>query len=582
MNGLSTCGSRVHVASCAWMMRLAFLPVTICSLGFVMISAAQEVAPAPAKSPGQAAFEYVAEDPALPRVLLIGDSISIGYTPATREILEGRANVLRIPTNGGDTRKGLEQLDAWLGDAKWDVIHFNWGLHDLKRLKDGKLDVSGEQQVPPEDYSRNLEALVVKLKATGAKLVWASTTPVPDGADGRIPGDEVRYNALAAAVMKTHGVPASDLYGAVVDRPGQYQRPANVHFTGEGSAFLAGHAAAAILEALPAEPLSRAEVLIKLAGNAREDATRLAVLEKLSALPGLDDALKTDAARMVREVERYTTDSRLDYFGSRVLKNETYDFGIAEDSPLYPLTLIYQARMRVWVTLEYGGYWSDPAKRRVRLDQIRGELETVRGLFPANRLIGMYLGEPLPAPKAYDTVPGAPAWAVYQREGLERLTDIITWWIGNRQQENGEYGGGWGDDCEMWRWWVPVLIGFEDPKITGAQARFSNALLNQPHMAGGYTTHVYDVEHTSEDSSDALTPMMHLEPDVAFWQGRALRLAELMRSVWTGTNERGFLQFKSTYFSVDEVSPDPRTACDTVYHPRAVQPALLYWQRTGD
>ena len=55
-----------------------------------------------------------------------------------------------------------------------------------------------------------------------------------------------------------------------------------------------------------------------------------------------------------------------------------------------------------------------------------------------------------------------------------------------------------------------------------------------------------------------------------------------MRDKWTGMNERGFLQFKSTYFTVEGVDPDPRKACDTVYHPRAIQPALLYWQRTGD
>ena len=149
-------------------------------------------------------------------------------------------------------------------------------------------------------------------------------------------------------------------------------------------------------------------------------------------------------------------------------------------------------------------------------------------------------------------------------------------------QPDGQYGGGWGDDCEMWRWWAPVLVGFADPKITAAQERFSKALLAQPHMKDGYTTHVYDVEHTSEDSSDVLTPMMHLQPDSEEWKNRTLRLVELFENLWTGINERGQLQFKSTYFSVDKVDLDPKRACDTVYHPRAVQPALLYWQRTRD
>ncbi|GAH65088.1 unnamed protein product, partial [marine sediment metagenome] len=84
------------------------------------------------------------------------------------------------------------------------------------------------------------------------------------------------------------------------------------------------------------------------------------------------------------------------------------------------------------------------------------------------------------------------------------------------------------------------------------------------------------------DSADVITPMMHLDPDNDLWCKRALRLTELMEVVWTGRNERGFLQFKSTYFNVSKVDTNPKRACDTVYHPRAVQPTLLYWQRTGD
>ena len=112
------------------------------------------------KAKSNPAFAWVEDDPALPRVLLIGDSISIGYTVAVREALAGAANVHRIPVNGGDTRRGLENLDAWLGEGKWDVIHFNWGLHDLKRLKDGQLDASSEREVTLETYAANLRTLV--------------------------------------------------------------------------------------------------------------------------------------------------------------------------------------------------------------------------------------------------------------------------------------------------------------------------------------------------------------------------------------------------------------------------------------
>ncbi len=119
-------------------------------------------------------FAPIEDAPGLPRVLLIGDSISIGYTLPARALLAGAANVHRIPVNGGPTPRGVEQIDSWLGKGKWDVIHFNWGLHDLKYMSDGR------KQVELDIYERNLERLVERLQATGAKLIWASTTPVPD------------------------------------------------------------------------------------------------------------------------------------------------------------------------------------------------------------------------------------------------------------------------------------------------------------------------------------------------------------------------------------------------------------------
>ena len=66
-------------------------------------------------------------DPNLPNVLIIGDSISIGYTSGVRDLLKGKANVIHNPGNAQGTTHGCKNLDAWLGDTKWDVIHFNWG-----------------------------------------------------------------------------------------------------------------------------------------------------------------------------------------------------------------------------------------------------------------------------------------------------------------------------------------------------------------------------------------------------------------------------------------------------------------------
>jgi acyl-CoA thioesterase-1 len=190
------------------------------------------------------AFAAVTDDPALPRVLLIGDSISIGYTLATREALSGKANVHRAPTNCGPTTTGLNGLDAWLGDGRWDVIHFNWGLHDLKKIE-------GKHQVPIDAYEKNLRKLVRRLKKTGAALVWCSTTPVPEGCTPpRTNDDAVAYNAVAKKIMDEHEIPIDDHYAFALTRLEKIQRPANVHFTPEGSAVLAGQVAASIAKQL--------------------------------------------------------------------------------------------------------------------------------------------------------------------------------------------------------------------------------------------------------------------------------------------------------------------------------------------
>ena len=76
--------------------------------------------------------------PGLPRVLLIGDSISMGYTLPVRELLEGKANVHRIPTERRSDEERRREHREWLGDGKWDVIHFNWGIHDLKIMEGGQ------------------------------------------------------------------------------------------------------------------------------------------------------------------------------------------------------------------------------------------------------------------------------------------------------------------------------------------------------------------------------------------------------------------------------------------------------------
>ncbi|HMC12187.1 MAG TPA: SGNH/GDSL hydrolase family protein [Pirellulaceae bacterium] len=222
---------------------------------FLSVEAQEPKAKAPAakKAAPNPAYTPVQDIAGLPRVLIIGDSISIGYQVPLREALKAKANVHRPPTNCGPTSRGVEQIDAWLGDGKWDVIHFNFGLHDVRHFDDqGKATDAdkGHRQVSDDDYEKNLETLVARMKKTGAKLIFATTTPVPAGSAGRIQGDEVKYNEIALRVMQKHGVAIDDLFAFAQPRLAEMQLPANVHFKPEGSKLLADRVAASISKAL--------------------------------------------------------------------------------------------------------------------------------------------------------------------------------------------------------------------------------------------------------------------------------------------------------------------------------------------
>jgi len=199
-------------------------------------------------------------DAELPKALILGDSISIGYTGDVRKLLGGKAVVSRAHggfVNCGNSGRYLENLDEWLGCTEWDVIHFNCGLWDLcYRHPDSKVyghrdKIKGTIMHKPGEYEANLRKIVARLKRTGAKLIWASTTPVPDGEAGRIKGDEVKYNAIAAKVMSENSIAVNDLYGYMLPKAEQYWvKPGDVHFSKKGSAYLALKVGAAIEAAI--------------------------------------------------------------------------------------------------------------------------------------------------------------------------------------------------------------------------------------------------------------------------------------------------------------------------------------------
>jgi len=236
----------------------------------------KEAVPKKKGNPFQDPFANPNDDPDLPRVLLIGDSISIGYTPRVRSLLKGKAHVHRPETNCRWSAFGNEMIEAWIGDSEWDVIHFNFGLWDWYGW-------AQETRSTPESYARNLENIVAKLKAkTDAPLVFATTTPPCVGPERKVKfvvsQDRAKeFNKVAGAVMKKHGVQINDLYSVIGEDRTRYQRGANdVHYIDAGRDLLAAKVAETIATALPAvrreansENQTNKKKILFIAGNTK-------------------------------------------------------------------------------------------------------------------------------------------------------------------------------------------------------------------------------------------------------------------------------------------------------------------------
>ena len=181
------------------------------------------------------------DDPKLPRMLVIGDSISMNYHQAAKEALDGVANYHRCEGNAFSSAHGVKNSELWMGEFKepgfhWDVIQFNHGLHDLKQAYDKDADTFGPYAMPLEDYEKNLEKQIAILRASGAKLIFATTTPVPNdnkSTYARRKGAAKEFNAAAMEVMKKHpDILINDLYGVVEGSPvfDHWRTTKDVHF----------------------------------------------------------------------------------------------------------------------------------------------------------------------------------------------------------------------------------------------------------------------------------------------------------------------------------------------------------------
>ena len=183
----------------------------------------------------------------LPKVVLVGDSIRLGYAPVVTRLLSGKATVISVEANGGDSGNVLRNLEEWVIREKPDIVHLNAGLHDLKVSRQTR-----QYQVPIDQYEANLRSMAQIIReGTSARLIFASTTPILDerhslrGAEfDRFERDVRRYNEVAFRVMEDLGVPVDDLHwivekevtGALLGKDGTHYTPEGYELLGQAVA----------------------------------------------------------------------------------------------------------------------------------------------------------------------------------------------------------------------------------------------------------------------------------------------------------------------------------------------------------
>ena len=170
-------------------------------------------------------------------IILIGDSIRMGYQETVKEQLADIAEVWAPEENGGTSTNIIAHLDEWVISKSPDIIHINCGLHDLR--KDFNAD---KTRTTLPKYIDNLQTILTRLQTeTDATIIWVQTTPVNEelhhknkGFD-RFEADVDIYNAAAAEISNELNISINDMF-SVVQTIGRDNilLDDGVHFTPEG------------------------------------------------------------------------------------------------------------------------------------------------------------------------------------------------------------------------------------------------------------------------------------------------------------------------------------------------------------
>ncbi len=189
---------------------------------------------------------------ALPQILLLGDSIRIGYCGTVKKQLDGMYDVRFPNENCQYTQHTFVSLSFWkelIGPSP-AAVHFNCGHWDIAHW-----DGEKESLNTVEEYGKMLVRIVERIKKLypSTKIFFATTTPMnPNGKMGVNPRstEEIKiYNAEAKRVLTPLGVKINDLFGITKDL-GEEAYTDYCHFTDEIFRLLGRKTAEFLIESI--------------------------------------------------------------------------------------------------------------------------------------------------------------------------------------------------------------------------------------------------------------------------------------------------------------------------------------------
>ncbi len=247
----------------------------------------------------------------------------------------------------------------------------------------------------------------------------------------------------------------------------------------------------------------------------------------------------------------------------------------ASEGLLYERALWYRTRLLYWL-------WLEGASGQEKISALR-DIKTMKELQPNNDLVRMYNGEQIDTPDRFDNVikpKNAPEWSFAQWELMNRLKSVVDWWVNEQQSANGEFGGKFGDDVEILRWWSPLILSGDTTTYIGWK-RLADGVWNSSKVYKGYAKKPSDVEHSSEFISDT-APLMVLYSDDEEYITRLGYSADYFQNLWTGINDEGFRFFKSAWFSSTEIETEAPKNRDVSYNARAAKAVRYYAWKSND